>query len=315
MSTDIDQQKPAEGLYEHIYTGVTDSTAGPHVMQTPPALQTADKMETAQDDVEAPKAPQTTTDETKAMIQTVVLVKTEPAVNTTDVSLEAAIVSKSNFLKIQTPAIAISPSDVSLEDTMSTRSSSSSVPTEMTGPPSSVPTEMTGPPSSVPAEMKGSPSIVPPVMTEPPTTDEKMEVPSETEVSETANRILDVILEYSLNKFDSTAELHNAGRPKFLAVISRFVRSKQKVVMCLPAFPFKSANKVEKVLGTLPDKAEELALGRLNTMCATIGQFYEPGAELTIISDGLVYNGSLHPIYSHLKKVKLRHHVTDTSYS
>ncbi|KAI1195794.1 Pyoverdine/dityrosine biosynthesis protein-domain-containing protein [Nemania serpens] len=166
----------------------------------------------------------------------------------------------SKVLYEHTPAVAIAASDVSLDDSMSTRSSSSSVPTEMTGP---------------------------------PTTDDKMEGPSETEVSETSNRILDVILEYSLNKFDSTAELHNAGRPKFLAVISRFVRARQKVFMCLPAFPFKSANKVEKVLGTLPDKAEELALGRLNSICATIAQFYEPGAELTIISDGLVYNNLL----------------------
>lgn len=290
MSTDIDHQKPSEVLYEHAYTSVADSTAGTPSMQTPPVPQTSDKLETGQDDEEAPRATQTTTDETKATIHTVVLFKPEPAANTKDVSPDAVSVSKSNVLKLQLPAVTIAASDVSLDDTMSTRSSTSTVPTDMTGPPSSVPTELTGPPSSVPAEMKG-----------PPTTNDKMEGPNETEVSEISNRILDVILEYSLNKFDSTAELHNAGRPKFLAVISRFVRTRQKVVMCLPAFPFKSANKVEKVLGTLPDKAEELALGRLNTMCATIGQFYEPGAELTIISDGLVYNGSLHPLHSHLK--------------
>ncbi|KAK2668513.1 Pyoverdine/dityrosine biosynthesis protein [Fusarium oxysporum f. sp. vasinfectum] len=164
----------------------------------------------------------------------------------------------SDVLKLKTPAVTIAGSDVSFDDTMSTRSSSSSVPSEMTGPPAA---------------------------------DDKTEDSEETKVSETSNRILDVILEYSLHKFDSTEELHSAGRPKFLAVVSRFVRARQKVVMCLPAFPFKSANKVEKVLGTLPDKAEELALARLNSICVTIGQFYEPGAELTVISDGLVYNG------------------------
>ncbi|KAG7426063.1 Spore wall maturation protein DIT1 [Fusarium oxysporum f. sp. raphani] len=164
----------------------------------------------------------------------------------------------SDVLKLKTPAVTIAGSDVSFDDTMSTRSSRSSVPSEMTGPPAA---------------------------------DDKTEDSEETKVSETSNRILDVILEYSLHKFDSTEELHSAGRPKFLAVVSRFVRARQKVVMCLPAFPFKSANKVEKVLGTLPDKAEELALARLNSICVTIGQFYEPGAELTVISDGLVYNG------------------------
>ncbi|CVL04001.1 related to ABC1 transport protein [Fusarium mangiferae] len=166
----------------------------------------------------------------------------------------------SDVLKLKTPAVTIAGSDVSFDDTMSTRSSRSSVPSEMTCPTAS---------------------------------DEKTEDCEETKVSEISNRILDVILEYSLHKFDTTEELHSAGRPKFLAVVSRFVRARQKVVMCLPAFPFKSANKVEKVLGNLPDKAEELALARLNSICVTIGQFYEPGAELTVISDGLVYNDLL----------------------
>ncbi|KAF4467009.1 ABC1 transport [Fusarium albosuccineum] len=262
MSTDIDHQNAPEVSNDHVYTRVTDAIAGSPSKQTPPVPRAVDKLETAQDDGEAPRATQTTTDEInmKAMVHTVVLVKPEPAANTTDVSPDATIVYESDVLKLQTPAVATAASDVSLDDTMSTRSSSSSIPTEMTGP---------------------------------PTTDDNMDGPSETKVSDISNRILDVILEYSLNKFDSTAELHNAGRPKFLAVISRFVRVRQKVLMCLPAFPFKSANKVEKVLGALPDKAEELALGRLNAMCATIGHIYEPGAELTIISDGLVYNDLL----------------------
>ncbi|KAF5579085.1 ABC1 transport [Fusarium pseudoanthophilum] len=168
--------------------------------------------------------------------------------------------SPSDVLKLKTPAVTVAGSDISFDDTMSTKSSRSSVHSEMTGPLAS---------------------------------EDKTEDCEETKVSDTSNRILDVILEYSLHKFDSTEELHSAGRPKFLAVVSRFVRSQQKVVMCLPAFPFKSANKVEKVLGNLPDKAEELALARLNSICVTIGQFYEPGAELTIISDGLVYNDLL----------------------
>ncbi|KAF5556118.1 ABC1 transport [Fusarium phyllophilum] len=166
----------------------------------------------------------------------------------------------SDVLKLKTPAVTIAGSDVSFDDTMSTKSSRSSVPSEMTGLSA---------------------------------TDDKTEDSEVSKVFQTANRILDVILEYSLHKFDSTEELHSAGRPKFLAVVSHFVRARQKVVMCLPAFPFKSANKVEKVLGNLPDKAEELALARLNSICVIIGQFYEPGAELTVISDGLVYNDLL----------------------
>ena len=124
------------------------------------------------------------------------------------------------------------------------------------------------------------------------TSDEKalMAVHEATETS-VSPKILAIIYEYALNKFADTAEIHAAGIPKFLAVIDKFVMAGKQVEMCLPAFPFKSANKVYKVLGLLPDKAEELALERLNTMCARIREVYGPGARLTIISDGLVYNG------------------------
>jgi hypothetical protein len=103
--------------------------------------------------------------------------------------------------------------------------------------------------------------------------------------------VLSIIFEYSLHKFDDTMAQLEVGRPKFLAVIRRFVTASKKIEMCLPAFPFKSANKTYKVLGRLPDKAEELALRRLESICERIEAIYPPGATLMIISDGLVYNG------------------------
>lgn len=113
------------------------------------------------------------------------------------------------------------------------------------------------------------------------------------DVSALSNKILDIVFLYSLNKFSDTQERLEAGRPKFVSVVDQFVTAGEPVKMCLPAFPFKSANKVYKVLGNLPDKAEELALDRLNTMCSRIKEIYPPGAKLTIISDGLVYNDLL----------------------
>ena len=113
-----------------------------------------------------------------------------------------------------------------------------------------------------------------------------------TEARDISNTVLNIIFDYALNKFDDYIEQFAAGRPKFLSVIDKFVITESQIEMCLPAFPFKSANKVEKVIGILPDKAEELALERLNGMCKRIESIYPPGAKLTIISDGLVYNGS-----------------------
>jgi hypothetical protein len=108
---------------------------------------------------------------------------------------------------------------------------------------------------------------------------------------DTSIKILDIIYEHALNKFDDSKERLAAGTSKFLSVIDRFVLADERVETCLPAFPFKSANKVYKVLGSLPDKAEELALQRLNDMCARIKDVYKPGARVTIISDGITYNG------------------------
>ncbi|EHA26253.1 hypothetical protein ASPNIDRAFT_46788 [Aspergillus niger ATCC 1015] len=71
------------------------------------------------------------------------------------------------------------------------------------------------------------------------------------------------------------------------------IRAKQPIRMILPAFPFKSPNRGNKTLGSLPDKGEEICLAHLNGLCAAISDVYEYGAKLTIVSDGLVYNDIL----------------------
>ena len=109
--------------------------------------------------------------------------------------------------------------------------------------------------------------------------------------------VLSIIFEYSLHKFDDTMAQLEVGRPNFLAVIRQFVTAGKRIEMCLPAFPFKSANKTYKVLGRLPDKAEELALARLESICQRIESIYPPGATIMIISDGLVYNGRRCPMF------------------
>jgi pyoverdine/dityrosine biosynthesis protein Dit1 len=104
--------------------------------------------------------------------------------------------------------------------------------------------------------------------------------------------ILDIILDYALNKFDHAQDRLDGLADNLLPAIDLFVAAGTRVEACLPAFPFKSANKVYKVLGSLPDKAEELALDRLNTMCMRVREVYSPGLQVTIISDGITYNGT-----------------------
>lgn len=103
-----------------------------------------------------------------------------------------------------------------------------------------------------------------------------------------AARILHIIYRYGYPR-EREAQKSN---PKFIAQIRGRIEAEEPILMCLPAFPFKSPNTSSKVLGHLPDKGEEFALSHLNGMCAAIEHEYKPGARLMIISDGLVYNGT-----------------------
>jgi pyoverdine/dityrosine biosynthesis protein Dit1 len=110
-------------------------------------------------------------------------------------------------------------------------------------------------------------------------------------IPDKSSQILAIIRRHSIKKLPDAEDRLNLGTPHFLATIKQFVRVAEPVQMSLPAFPPKSANKTEKALGILPDMAEEVSLSMLNDMCNDIGVVYEPGAHLTIISDGLMYNG------------------------
>lgn len=74
-----------------------------------------------------------------------------------------------------------------------------------------------------------------------------------------------------------------------LPLVRRFIGAGLPIHFVLPAFPAKSPNP-EKVLGRLPDMAEELSLRSLQARCAEIQAIYPPGARITICSDGLVFS-------------------------
>ncbi|KAH8657508.1 Pyoverdine/dityrosine biosynthesis protein-domain-containing protein [Tricladium varicosporioides] len=102
-----------------------------------------------------------------------------------------------------------------------------------------------------------------------------------------ANQVIDLISEYGLNKSKPTL-----ARESFLSYITKQINTGATLRLVLPAFPFKSPSN-KKVLGTLPDLGEELALVRLQGLCENVRQMYKGGAEVVIVSAGLVYNDLL----------------------
>ncbi|PTD05777.1 hypothetical protein FCULG_00001893 [Fusarium culmorum] len=110
---------------------------------------------------------------------------------------------------------------------------------------------------------------------------------------ETSTKILDIIGRYRMKQDERICSQSDQSALRFIALIYAHVKAGNPVPLCLPAFPFKSPNSSSKTLGKLPDKGEEIALAHLNGLCNAIKDMYKPGAKLTIISDGLVYNDLL----------------------
>ncbi|KAI4154545.1 MAG: hypothetical protein LQ341_000328 [Variospora aurantia] len=106
--------------------------------------------------------------------------------------------------------------------------------------------------------------------------------------AQVATRILDIIQRYGHNA--TSREEAWPGKTKFMPLVEAYVSKHEPVQMVLPAFPFKSPNRKDKTLGSLPDLGEELALMHLNGLCESITEVYEHGAKVVITSDGLVYN-------------------------
>src|ERR1700752_139201 len=74
-----------------------------------------------------------------------------------------------------------------------------------------------------------------------------------------------------------------------LSKLRRSIAAGEPIHFLLPSFPAKSPNP-QKVLGRLPDMAEELALIFLERVCAEIKDLYSPGAQISICSDGRVFS-------------------------
>ncbi|KAJ5795265.1 Pyoverdine biosynthesis [Penicillium paradoxum] len=103
--------------------------------------------------------------------------------------------------------------------------------------------------------------------------------------------VLKIIESYGVD-FEKTGASWK-GFESFAPIVLEQVAKEEPIRMILPAFPFKSPNARDKVLGTMPDFGEELALAHLNGLCQNIAEAYTPGAYVYISSDGLVYNDLL----------------------
>ncbi|KAL9595536.1 MAG: hypothetical protein Q9219_006393 [cf. Caloplaca sp. 3 TL-2023] len=83
--------------------------------------------------------------------------------------------------------------------------------------------------------------------------------------------------------------------PQLEKQLTDTISKKEPIQFILPAFPFKAPveDNKSKTLGSLPDKAEEIALQTLDGFADAIAEIYEGGANVVIVSDASVYGDLL----------------------
>ncbi|KAI9012028.1 Pyoverdine/dityrosine biosynthesis protein-domain-containing protein [Phycomyces nitens] len=106
------------------------------------------------------------------------------------------------------------------------------------------------------------------------------------------------VLQSFLDHFDTAIRYHSlpsldcysdSGKYALARKIHPFICALEPILMVLPAFPCKSPNSRDKVLGVLPDCTEEIGLLRIENFCRDVEQYYPQGCQLTIVSDGRVF--------------------------
>ncbi|KAJ5302226.1 hypothetical protein PENANT_c008G04629 [Penicillium antarcticum] len=105
------------------------------------------------------------------------------------------------------------------------------------------------------------------------------------------DRIAEIIASYRICGPDDRYE--DIYKPRLLENLRYFVSNSNEINFVVPAYPFKSPNHEDKVLGPDPDVGERLSLEHLNSLGARITQIYPGGAQITIVSDGCCYNDLL----------------------
>jgi hypothetical protein len=107
-----------------------------------------------------------------------------------------------------------------------------------------------------------------------------------------ADEIMNIVERYGSHE-RTTADGEWLGRSSFMPRVQTHIAANRAIPMVLPAFPMKSNNRMDKVLGALPDLGDELGLARLVNLCQDIKAVYPPGAVVIIVTDGICYNGEI----------------------
>lgn len=106
------------------------------------------------------------------------------------------------------------------------------------------------------------------------------------------NALEKILNVFSLYRMPQIAgdQFEEKGKDIFLRKVEAFVSQGQPIEFSMLGYPFKSINDRDKTIGKLPDLGELKSLENFASFDADIKEIYSPGINVSIISDGLIFN-------------------------
>lgn len=105
-------------------------------------------------------------------------------------------------------------------------------------------------------------------------------------------QVLDIFQGFRMNP-TPIDQYETVGKEILGQKISSFISKGEKIEFVMLGYPMKSANDRDKVIGKLPDMAEEVSLRNFEDFNRQVQNVYSPGVEISIVNDGYVFNDLL----------------------
>lgn len=108
----------------------------------------------------------------------------------------------------------------------------------------------------------------------------------------TVNKILDVFQSFRMPALPID-QYEQVGKTILAEKMSPFVSAQRPIDFVMLGYPMKSPNDRDKVLGKLPDMAEQVSFDNFTCFNDRVKEFYPPGVNISIVSDGFIFSDVL----------------------
>lgn len=99
-------------------------------------------------------------------------------------------------------------------------------------------------------------------------------------------------------------QYNQVGKSILIDKLETFVDRSETIKFVMLGYPFKSTNTRDKVLGSMPDMAEEVSLKNFARFNTLIREVYSPGIDIGIASDNFIFNDILNVPDSTVERYK-----------